>query len=237
MCEYENMCEQALKSTDPKKTGNEFCKQKNRKCLPNKNLFTCECKDNEFWNSQILECEAVNNCLFQACGLNEHCKMRNGEAKCECKETFKRRDGGTCLKDLCSDPRKKCKKNQLCMHVEDEVDPICYCPQGFFKRDIDGECVDNRHLPLSFGQLPFGSEVSPFVLQKHNCQQDYKIDDNGKITCACLPGYQEIENGKCRETFPLSSCKCNENEICVKRLDDKNQEQFECVCKAGKLSW
>lgn len=235
MCEYTNMCEAELKMINSKKTGNEFCGQKDRKCLPNKNLFTCECKDDEFWNSEILECAVVNSCLFQTCGLNEHCKIRAGEAKCECKETFKRTDGGVCLKDLCSDPNKKCEKNQRCLHVENEVQPICYCPPGFYRRDQDGECVDDRHLPLRFGERPYGAEINPFVLQKHNCQQDYQIEEDGRITCQCLPGYQLGDNGECRATFQLNSCNCNDNEICVKRLNTKGEESFECTCKAGKL--
>lgn len=233
MCEYANMCERELKTIDSKKTGNEFCQLKNRKCLPNKNLFTCDCKDDEFWNSELLECTVVNDCLFKACGLNEHCKLRNGEPKCECKESFKRKDGGVCLKDLCWN--KKCPENQLCLHVENEVEPTCYCPLGFYESDITHKCTDYRHYPRRFGELELGSEISPFVLQKHNCQQDYEIDGEGRITCKCLPGYQQLENGRCRETFELSRCDCNGNELCVKREKD-GKEQFECVCKAGKLN-
>lgn len=234
MCEHVNMCEQELIMIGSKKTGNEFCAQKKRKCLPNKDAFTCECKDDEFWNSQTLECTIVNDCLFKTCGLNEHCRMRNGEPKCECKETYKRKDGGVCLKDLCSDPKKKCKNNQRCLHVEDDVNPVCYCPMGFYN-DNDGKCVDNRNLPLQGNDRRYGSEINPFVLQQHNCTHDYIIHDDGQITCTCLPGYQEFEKGKCRETFSLSSCDCNDNEICVKRLNDGGKETFECVCKAGEL--
>lgn len=232
MCEYVNMCEQELKEIGSKKTGNEFCQQKNRKCLPNKDKFTCDCKEDEFWNSDSLECAVVNDCLFKPCGLNEHCKIRNSEPKCECKETYKRKDGGVCLKDLCSDENKKCPNNMLCLHEENEVNPICYCPQGFF-RDIHDECVDYRHHPRSFGELVLGSEISPFVLQKHNCEQDYEINGEGRITCKCLPGYQLQENGRCRATFETSSCDCNKNEHCIKQEKD-GKEQLECVCKAGK---
>jgi len=226
-CEFINKCEQEVKIGSLNKTGNEFCKLKNRNCMPDEGTFSCECKADEHWNDEIFECQIVTGCSFKFCGLNEECRIEDGRAVCACKSTFEKRNG-ICLKDLCSDPEKKCPKNQLCMHVENEVNPICYCPKGSFKDDSTGECIDIRKSKLASKQSPYG-QINPFILQKHNCQQDYLIDGD-QVKCTCLPGYEMNSNDKCEATFNTEGCGCKKNQVCIEQNEKK-----QCVCKPGFL--
>lgn len=206
-------------------TGNAFCKLQKRECIADGPRFSCKCENDEYWNSQKFECQQVNLCTFKFCGLNEVCRMENEKAVCDCAATFRRKND-ICIKDLCLDPRKKCPENQRCMHVENEVNPICYCPHGFFKRNDQGECIDNRKAQPNELRNAY-DQTNPFMLQKHGCEQDYVIE-NDKVTCSCLPGYSLSENGQCKSTFDADGCGCNDNQICIQQ-DGKKK----CICKAG----
>lgn len=126
------------------------------------------------------------------------------------------------------DPQKKCPKNQHCLHVENEVNPICYCPIGTYQKSgPESECIDSRKKPRLTGEEK-GPEIDPFVLQYYGCEQDYSVDKDAKVTCKCLPGYRSTTNKRCEPDFDTKSCNCKKNEICIQKDDT-----VECVCKPG----
>lgn len=124
---------------------------------------------------------------------------------------------------------KQCPKNHLCLHVENEVDPICYCPLGFFKHDR--ECIDLRK-PLFKEQDNLYNAIKPFILQRFGCEQDYTIDKNNEIKCSCLSGYEmndNTNNTRCVRKFNPTDCSCSDNQICI-QIGEKSK----CICKPGE---
>ena len=194
--------------------------------------YKCVCPDNARYIDE--------KCDFSPCFCfnGGTCKRSQySSPKCSCPSEF---TGNRCQNFVCSN---YCKNGGRCMINPNTLKPVCRCPELY-----TGDRCDKIQLSIQNCTLYCENGGVCTIIggtrnckckvdftgnrceqcQKLNCYNGgtCSIDDSGKASCQCIPGYDPISQ------CSLGSCKnfhCGKDHICQL---DKNRQPT-CTCKDG----